>query len=313
MKVRHFKSGDKAAWNRFLETSKNSHFMFNRDYMEYHADRFSDFSLIVSDENDDFLALLPSNISNKVLYSHQGLTFGGLCVQKSATTSLVYEMFRAVLAFLKETNLVESLVYKRLPDFYVTYPAQEDLYSLFLLNAKLFRRDVSVAIDLESPLEINPMRMRRIKKAQKLGVLVEEATSFLEFWDVLEEVLQSQHGVKPVHSLSEIERLRALFPKNIRCFTARKEGKIIAGTVVYETAKVAHTQYLANTVLGRELGALDLVLYELITNVYGSKKYFDFGISNEEGGRVLNAGLISQKEGFGARALVHEFYSIPVI
>lgn len=313
MKVRRFQSEDRAEWNRFLETSKNSHFMFNRDYMEYHADRFSDFSLIVSDDNDDFLALLPSNISDKVLYSHQALTFGGLCVKKTATTSLVCDIFRAVLAFLKDTNLVESVVYKRLPDFYVTYPAQEDLYSLFLLNAKLFRRDVTVAIDLESPLEINTMRMRRIKKAQKLGVLVEETTSFLEFWDVLEEVLLSQYGVKPVHSLSEIEQLRALFPNNIRCFTARKDGKVIAGTVVYETSKVAHTQYLANSILGREFGGLDLVLHELITNVYGSKKYFDFGISNEEGGRVLNTGLISQKESFGARSFVHEFYSIPVI
>jgi hypothetical protein len=313
MKVRRFRVEDRPEWNRFLETSKNSHFMFNRDYMEYHSDRFHDFSLVVSDDDDEVLALLPANISKKTLYSHQGLTFGGLCIQKSATTSLVHEIFKKVLDFLKNTNLVESVVYKRLPDFYATYPAQEDLYSLFLLDATLFRRDVSAAIDLERPLEISTMRMRRLKKAQKSGVQVEETSSLFGFWHVLERVLLSQHGAKPVHSLAEMERLRILFPKNIRCFTARKNGDVIAGAVVYETAKVAHTQYLANSTLGREIGGLDLVLYELITNVYRSKNYFDFGISNEDGGRTLNAGLMSHKESFGARALVHEFYSIPVI
>lgn len=303
MKVELFQRKDRDKWNRFIETSKNSHFMFNRDYMEYHSSRFSDFSLTVSDDNDDFLALFPANISNKVLYSHQGLTFGGLCVQKSATTSLVYDIFKAVISFLKDTNLVNSIVYKRMPDFYATYPAQEDLYSLFLLNATLFRRDVSVAIDLERPLKISNNRMGQIKKAQKFGIIVEEVTSFQDFWYMLEEVLFTQHGVKPVHSLSEIEMLSTLFPNNIRCFTARKDGAVIAGTVVYETLNVAHTQYLANSVLGREFGALDLVFYELITNVYRSKKYLDFGTSNEEGGRVLNTGLIKQKEGFGARVI----------
>ncbi|SDE80971.1 hypothetical protein, partial [Sporomusa acidovorans] len=71
-------------------------------------------------------------------------------------------------------------------------------------------------------------------------------------------------------------------------------------------------QYLANSEEGRSTGALDLVIHYLVTEVYKDKIYFDFGISNEKQGRFLNTGLIAQKEGFGARAVVHDFYSLDI-
>ena len=104
--------------------------------------------------------------------------------------------------------------------------------------------------------------------------------------------------------------MRAKFPENISCFVARKDSKIISGTLIFETENVAHAQYLASGEIGRELGGLDLLIIELIREYSGKKKFFDLGISTEESGTVLNKGLISQKEGFGARAFVHEFYSI---
>ena len=30
----------KTNWNVFIENAKNSTFLFNRDYMDYHSDRF---------------------------------------------------------------------------------------------------------------------------------------------------------------------------------------------------------------------------------------------------------------------------------
>ena len=54
----------------------------------------------------------------------------------------------------------------------------------------------------------------------------------------------------------------------------------------------------------------DLLFDALLTGVYVQKPYFDFGISNEDGGRRLNRGLIDQKEGFGARAVAHDHYAI---
>ena len=50
----------------------------------------------------------------------------------------------------------------------------------------------------------------------------------------------------------------------------------------------------------------------LIDTVYANKRFIDFGISTEQGGTVLNEGLIKQKEGFGGRAVVYDTYELEV-
>jgi hypothetical protein len=313
MKVELYKSSDRDEWNNFVSFAKNSHFMFHRDYMEYHADRFTDFSLIARNEKGEVIAILPANLSSRTLHSHQGLTFGGLCIKKNTTTRMVLDTFNLLITFVKSTNLIDDIIYKRLPDFYANYPSQEDLYALFKLGAKLYRRDVSVAVDLHQPLPMSSMRKRHVKKAVKNNVLFCEEGNLSEFWMLLTQVLQSQHGVGPVHSLSEINNLKHSFPESIKCFSARKDGIVIAGTVVFETADVVHTQYLANGLLGRELGGLDLVICELMEKYSNTKRYLNFGISTEKDGTHLNEGLISQKEGFGARAFVHDFFRLNLV
>jgi hypothetical protein len=302
----------KSEWDNFVATAKNGHFMFYRDYMDYHADRFVDHSLMFYDEKERLIAVLPANIKESVIYSHQGLTFGGLLINSKVSTEKVYDLFLCTIEFLKEKGGIDSTVYKRMPDFYTAYPAQEDLYTLFLLDAKLLRRDVSVAIDMDYPYSFQEMRKRKVKKARKTGLEFFEESCFKEYWELLSEILSTQHNTNPVHSLEEIELLQSKFPNNIKCYTARLNGELLAGTVIYETESVVHTQYLANSEKGRELGALDLVIEHLIKNVYKDKKYFDFGISTEDNGRTLNKGLIAQKEGFGARAFVHDFYEIKI-
>lgn len=312
MMIDFYKSKDRVDWDKFLNFAKNSHFMFSRSYMEYHKDKFDDFSLIARDENQEIVAILPANINNRTLYSHQGLSFGGLCIRKNATTRMVLDVFSSMMNFLKSTNLVDDFIYKRMPDFYTTYPSQEDLYALFVLDAKLYRRDVSAVIDCHQPLPISSMRKRHIKKAIKNNLIFFEEEDLFEFWGLLTEVLRQNHGVDPVHSLPEINSLKQNFPDNIKCFSARKDGIIVAGTIIFETSNVAHTQYLANGAMGRDLGALDFLINILIEKYSKNKKFISFGISTEDEGTVLNEGLISQKEGFGARTLVHDFYKIRV-
>lgn len=103
-----------------------------------------------------------------------------------------------------------------------------------------------------------------------------------------------------------------MFSKYIKLFLAKKDERIVSGALIYENQNIVHTQYLANSEEGRELGALDLLIDYLIKDIYKNKKYFDFGISNEDAGRYLNTGLIAQKEGFGARAVVHDFYELEI-
>ena len=63
---------------------------------------------------------------------------------------------------------------------------------------------------------------------------------------------------------------------------------------------------------GKKLSASDFIIDYLINEHYVEKRYFDFGISTENEGCYLNEGLIFFKEGFDARAVVHDFYEVDV-
>ncbi|MFA0001683.1 GNAT family N-acetyltransferase, partial [Vibrio lentus] len=198
------------------------------------------------------------------------------------------------------------------PHIYTSIPSEEDRYALFRLNATLFRRDVSTTIIQDDKVPYQKLRKRMIKKASKAGLILNEVNDFSSYWNLLSEVLVKEHGVKPVHTFEEIDSLRRAFPNNIVCHSISYEGKVIAGVVLFITENVIHCQYIAASDDARKIGALDYLIDHLINEVYQEVKYFDFGTSNEDSGRKLNEGLIFQKEGFGARAVVHDFYEIEI-
>jgi hypothetical protein len=311
MNVIKYTSVYKKIWDEFVKNSKNGHFFFQRDYMEYHTDRFEDFSLLYFDETKKLIAVLPANIKDKILYTHQGLTFGGFLTGDKMKTETMLDIFEALKEFLKKEK-INKLVYKCIPHIYHIKPSEEDRYALFRNDAKLIRRDVTSTIDLTEPVRYSKGRKWTISKAKKEALETFESDDYETFWQLLTNVLESNHEVKPVHTLEEIKKLAHLFPKNIKLYLSRKDTEIISGALIYENQKIVHTQYLANSKEGRELGALDLLLDYLIQNIYKDKKYFDFGISNEDAGRYLNTGLIAQKEGFGARTVVHDFYELEI-
>lgn len=311
MRISKYTTEFKDLWNEFVKNSKNRHFFFQRDYMEYHSDRFQDFSLMIFNETDKLIAILPANIKENTLYSHQGLTFGGFLINDKIKTETMLEIFETLKGFLKNQN-IKKMVYKCIPYIYHIKPSEEDKYALFRNDAKLIRRDVSATINLEHKIKYQEQRKRSVKKAIKNDLVFEESKDYKSYWNILEETLNAQHDAKPVHSLDEIEKLVDLFPDNIKLFVAIKDSKVLGGTLVFENETIVHTQYLANSFEGRNVGALDFVIDKLINEVYQNKKYFDFGISNEDAGKYLNTGLISQKEGFGARAVVHDFYELEI-
>ncbi|TKI69410.1 GNAT family N-acetyltransferase [Sulfurimonas crateris] len=311
MNIIKYRAEYKNLWNEFVKNSKNSHFFFDRDYMEYHNDRFEDFSLMIFDDTDKLIAILPANIKENFLYSHHGLTFGGFLVDDKMKTETMLEIFQFLKDYAKKQN-IKKIIYKCIPYIYHIKPSEEDRYALFRNNAKLIRRDVTSTIDLTEQVRYSKGRKWTINKAKKEPIEAFESNDYKAFWELLTGVLESNHEAKPVHTLEEMRKLASLFPKNIKLFLAKKDEKVVSGALIYENQNIVHTQYLANSEEGRELGALDLLIDYLIKDVYKNKKYFDFGISNEDAGRFLNTGLIAQKEGFGARAVVQDFYELEI-
>jgi hypothetical protein len=307
--VRDYNVDDKAAWDAFVARSKNATFLFQRDYLDYHADRFPDASLVVLDDDGAVRALLPATRRGDALISHAGLTFGGFLTDESMTVGTMVEVFDASLSHLRSAG-VEMLLYKTVPHIYHRVPAEEDAYALFLNDAQLYRRDVLSVIDYAAAVRWEARRRRGQKKAEHGGIEVRENREYDRFWPVLAANLERRYGVQPAHTLEEIELLARRFPDRIRLFGAFRDDVLEAGAVAYLSHTVCHVQYNASTDEGRNIGALDLVFARLIDTFRDSVRYFDFGISTEENGHTLNSGLVEYKQGFGARTVVHDFYRL---
>ncbi len=310
--IKRYQPAHKSVWDAFIATAKNTSFLFYRDFMEYHADRFTDYSLLIFKENE-LLAVLPANAEGKKIYSHQGLTYGGLILTKKIKFKAVFELFKALLVFLEKEGF-EALEIKNIPSFYNPLPVEELDYLCFLLKAEISQVDIAAVIDNKNPIPIQKNRLEGVKKAEKNRLKIEETSNFSAFWDaILIPNLAKTHNAKPVHSLEEITLLQKRFPKNIRQFNVlNSENKIVAGATIFETENVAHVQYISGNEDKQQLGSLDFLFHHLITVVFKDKTYFDFGTSNENAGQNLNAGLQYWKECFGARTLVHRSFCIQV-
>jgi len=295
-------------WDDFVRKSKNGTFLFCRGYMDYHADRFTDHSLLFT-HNGQLCALLPATTSGNAFSSHSGLTYGGLITDKHITAAKVLEAFILLKDYLIAQGL-QSFSYKPIPHIYHSIPAEEDLYALFRIGAKLTARGVSSTIYQSQPLKLPESRKSGLRKAVRAGLIVENTLDFATFWNILNTNLSNRYGVTAVHSLDEIKLLASRFPDEIKLYVAKKNDDILAGVLVYITPTVAHTQYIAASPIGKKCGALDLIIHTLITEVYKSWRFFDFGISTEHGGKLLNESLIYQKEGFGGRATCYDTYSL---
>lgn len=311
MKIARYNPDNKKEWDSFVTQSKNGTFLLCRDFMDYHSDRFVDYSLMFYEKNT-LLAILPANIKDNILFSHLGLTYGGLILSQNTKSAQVVAIFDELLNFLKSQG-ISKLVYKAIPHIYHKYPSEEDLYALFLNKAEVSARSISSAIynHADKPA-YSQLRKRQIKKAERENVTVAESDDFSVFWRILEDNLRDNHNTNPVHSLTEINSLKNKFSTNIRLFQALRGGNVIAGCLVFETDTMAHIQYISANDEGKEFGALDFLFDKLITETFADKQYFDFGISTENGGQYLNEGLISQKEGFGARAIIYDTYTLNI-
>ena len=308
--VRKYQSTDYLTWNEFVANAKNATFLFHRDFMEYHSDRFQDFSLLIFDENQNLKAILPANRLEDVVYSHQGLTYGGLILNEKTKLQEVIEITFNLLHFLNE-NGIPTLNLKQLPSFYAKFPSEEMEYLSFIINAKLVRRDSLSVLDLRTHYKFSKDRKQAINRGVKNELIVKEESSFELFWnEILIPNLKQKHQAKPVHTIDEISFLKSKFPNNIRQFNVYKEDKIVAGTTIFESENVAHSQYISGNSNKNELGSLDFLHNYLISNVFKEKDFFDFGISNENQGKNINQGLLSWKEGFGSRTIVQNFYEI---
>lgn len=310
IRIEKYNRNLKQAWNDFVSGSKNATFLMNRDFMEYHSDRFSDMSLLFYLKNK-LIALLPANIDENTLYSHQGLTYGGLLLSPATSAKQVLDIFEQIKPYLHNYG-INRIIYKAIPHIYHKQASEEDLYALFRNGATLSGRSISSCICMKEPIRFSELRRRGIKKALSKNLQIRENDRFNKFWKILKDNLAEKFNATPVHTLFEIEYLKQKFNSEIQLFEVSDKDKVIAGCVIFETMNTAHVQYISSSPEGKNTGALDYLFDYLIRKRYAGKLFFDFGISTEKNGTLLNEGLISQKEGFGGRGVIYDIYQLQI-
>jgi len=298
-------------WNTFVSTAHNATFLFHRDFMEYHQERFQDNSLLIFNKGS-LVALLPAHINDTVLSSHQGLTYGGIITQRPLRMDKSKQLLEVLIEYL-QVHGVTQFNWKYLPSIYTLFPNDNFLYLLYQKGATIHRMDTLSVLSLQQNFKISKDRREGVKRGRKHALKIEETDDFSAFWnDLLIPNLQRKYQVAPVHSLKEIQYLNSKFPKQIRLFVVCHEDELVAGTVIFDTPHVAHSQYIASNVDKNTLGSLDFLHYHLITDVFAHKIYFDFGTSNEDQGKKINTGLQYWKEGFGSHTLVQHFLTLEI-
>jgi len=307
LNIRKYSTQEYQQWNTFVEHAKNGTFLFHRDFMEYHSDRFEDFSLMIF-EGDKLIALFPANKDRNQIHSHQGLTYGGILLPDRIGGKKVNEIFNEVLRYLKDLK-IEELKVKSIPVFYHKNPANELNFFLHEAGGQLYRSDLNLAIDYSQPLAIHKSKLKHFERRKDLGLVINQVDDFSEFWDdVLVPRLLDKHGVQPVHTKEEIMLLKKRFPQQIIQYTVSLEGSILAGITIFKTKTVVKSQYGAVTKQGENHRALDYLFISLIQKF---KKegihFFDMGTVTEN-----NYGLLKQKEELGCSIYSQDFYRLNI-
>lgn len=340
--IKPYNSTYAADWDTFVRSARNATFLHERSYMDYHADRFADASLLVFRGNR-LCALFPANAERDTVCSHRGLTYGGLLLANDVHIMDVDDILTLIIDHYR-ANGIRLMIVKAVPYIYHAYCSDDLLYWLHRRGARVAERNLASCIDLARPLPFSTLRRRHIKNALKSGLKVHvsasamaegerpgctgddaTAASWKTFWEILSARLQTRYNTSPVHTIDEILLLRNRFPERILLATVADEaGSMVAGTVLYVCDHAIHVQYIASTDEGRATGALDLLFSHLVGHYAAafaaaplphsscpvSPRYFDMGTSMSDDGRNLNEGLVFQKEGFGARSVIYDIYTL---
>lgn len=309
--LRPYTHTDAATWDTLVSASKNATFLHFRGYMDYHSDRFTDASLFVERRGKP-VALFAASRSGATVTAHGGLTYGGLLMPFNGFDGAdALEAMRLITGHYRQEGAMK-LVCKPVPAIYHRNPADEEVYALWRCGARMSGCGLSSTIDLSAPCRFNENTRRNCRKAAREGITTGAADNSLDaFWQILSQVLDERHGVRPVHSLDEIKLLKSRFPENIRLFGAHNpDGEIVAGTLMFFAGPTAHAQYIAASTEGRASGALAALFAHIAEHECDGRRYLDFGISTEEGGAILNEGLHHQKYGMGGRGTVYPAFTI---
>lgn len=288
-----------AEWDGFVRSARNGTFMFERGFMDYHASRFEDSSLLFFD-GGRLVALLPAHRTGTSLVSHEGLPFAGFLVNPRTTHREMIAIMDALRGYLRERG-IERLVCTPVPACYHEVPLADDVYLLHQMGARC--TGMKLAAGFAGPVSplLGANTRRNLKKtARRFPCEFEECHDVAEFWPHLERFLQEHRNARPVHSMDEMAELKARFPGQIRLFFAKAAGEVVAGEVVFLTGRVQRGQYFFRCRQDSSSFSRRLILW-VAALPDCTRPWIDLGTSVDPGTGTIDGPLLCSKEQTGAR------------
>jgi hypothetical protein len=290
-----------AVWDDFVRSSRNGHFMLQRGYMDYHAQRFRDESLLFL-RGDRLVAVLPAHRCDRTLASHAGLPFAGLVVGPRTLHRDVRAVFELLGGYMRANSLTQFACTPT-PVCYHSTPFEDDIYVLNTLGARCTMKLSAGFPGMAPPCQSaqTAHELRRI--ARKYPCLFREIDDVAAFWTHLERFLCECHGVRPVHTAEEMALLKSRFPTHIRMILAQAGSEVVAGLLIYLTDRVQRAQYVFRRGDERARISVRLILH-VATHPDYQRAWHDLGTSVSPLTGQLDSGVLLNKEITGARGTI---------
>jgi hypothetical protein len=289
-------------WDDFVRASRNGHFMLQRGYMDYHAQRFTDESLLFF-RGDSLVAVLPAHRCDSTLASHVGLPFAGLVVGPRTLHRDVRSAFEQLGAYMRDTHLARFTCTPT-PVCYHSTPFEDDIYALYTLGARCTGMKLSAGFPGLAPPSQSARTAHELRRtARRHPCHFRETDDVRAFWTHLERFLCEYHGARPVHTADEMALLKSRFPGHIRMVVAEAGGEVIAGLLIYLTDRVQRSQYIFRPSDDRARITARLTLH-MATHPDYQRAWHDLGTSESPLTGQVDAGVLLNKEISGARGTI---------
>ena len=187
-----------ADWDAFVERSPNGLMLFRRGYMDYHADRFTDASLWLSEDGRP-VAVLPASRERRHAWSRTADSrSAGSCWRPRRGWSTVVDAVAALRDHARGCRL-RSLVYKQTPAFLHDPLSSPDTTRCTAPARRWLRVEPNLVVDLAAPPRAAgaaaPARPAAPSAPASRSRPSDDLADVLD--QILEPVLQARHGVRP--------------------------------------------------------------------------------------------------------------------
>ena len=265
-------------------------------------------------------ALLPAALVREAdgrlfLKSPYGASIGGCVLRTGTGVEIVLTIVDALQEYAASIHVAGTEM--RLGPSDLTVCPDDNL--AFALTARGFEHVrrwlchvIRLPVDPAQVLAGIPTRSRRryARYALRQGVTPENAgpARLPEFYSLL-QANRARHGVRPTHTLADLQAIFAAVPERVRLFLFNLACRPIAGALVFElNARTAYAFYVCHDALFEHYRASSLAVAHLMEH-YAARgfRYLDVGPSTFDD-LTLNRGLAQFKEEFGATAFCRDTY-----